>query len=382
MPQTSVLIVDDSPAICRLLAEVLSRDPAIHVCGTAGDPFEARDKIKALSPDVITLDIEMPRMDGLTFLENLMRLRPMPVVMCSNLTSKDAKATLRAFELGAVDFINKTQMLQDAKRGDTAEDIAAIIKAAARANLRRASLVRAASSPTHTVAPETLPEPVPSPVAKAAPATLKPTRDIIAIGSSTGGTEAVKEILSKLPPTLPGIVIAQHIPAAFSGSFADRMNRSTELTVKQAEDGEVIHQVCVYIAPGGHHLEVLRRQGHLVCRVYEGERVNRHMPSVEVLFDSVTAIANRRTISIMLTGMGKDGAEGMKRLHDAGARTIAQDEATSTVFGMPAAAIELGAADHVLPLQSIAQRILELTYNGEMCLIKNGPEAPTVSATS
>jgi two-component system, chemotaxis family, protein-glutamate methylesterase/glutaminase len=341
-----VLVVDDSAVMRQLLTEILNSDPDIEVVGTAPDPFVAREKIKLLNPDVLTLDVEMPRMDGLAFLRNLMRLRPMPVVMCSSLTHEGATVALDALSLGAIDFVAKPAV--DVVHGirEAAQEIVSKVKMAARAQVR--PLVDAAPA-----AGAVLPQ-------RGAPTHFATTDRIIAIGASTGGTEAIKQVLSRLPADMPGIVIVQHIPKAFSGPFALRMNASSLLNVCEARDRQPILAGHVYIAPGGQHLLVARDGARYQCRLSDGDMVNRHRPSVDVLFRSVAQSAGRNSIGVMLTGMGRDGAEGMKEMRDAGAATIAQDENTSVVWGMPGAARQIDAVQSLHPLPQIAERIVEL----------------------
>jgi two-component system chemotaxis response regulator CheB len=339
-----VLVVDDSAVMRQLLTEILSSDPGIEVVGTAPDPFVAREKIKLLNPDVLTLDVEMPRMDGLAFLRNLMRLRPMPVVMCSSLTQKGAAVALDALALGAIDFVAKPAV--DVVHGikGAAQEIISKVKMAARARVK--PLV---DTPMMIVADRC-----------GAPTHFATTDRIVAIGASTGGTEAIKDVLSRLPSDVPGIVIAQHIPRAFSGPFALRMNASSLLNVCEASDGQPILAGHAYIAPGDQHLLVVRNGARYQCRLSNGDLVNRHRPSVDVLFRSVAQSAGRNSIGVMLTGMGRDGAEGMKEMREAGALTIAQDEDTSVVWGMPGAAWQLGAVQTLHPLPQIAERIVDL----------------------
>ena len=349
-----VLVIDDSAVMRQLLTEILNSDPDIEVVGTAPDPFVAREKIKSLNPDVLTLDVEMPRMDGLAFLRNLMRLRPMPVVMCSSLTQKGAAVALDALSLGAIDFVAKPAV--DVIHGikEAAQEIVSKVKMASRAQVR--PLVE--NAPAARVAERhdagaVLPK-------RSAPTHFATTDRIIAIGASTGGTEAIKQVLSGLPADIPGIVIVQHIPKAFSGPFAIRMNASSVLNVCEASDRQPILAGHVYIAPGDQHLLVVRDGARYQCRLSDGDLVNRHRPSVDVLFRSVAQSAGRNSIGVMLTGMGRDGAEGMKEMRDAGASTIAQDENSSVVWGMPGAAWQTGAVQSLHPLQEIAARIVEL----------------------
>jgi two-component system chemotaxis response regulator CheB len=342
----SVLIVDDSALVRRVLTEILSSDPAIKVLGTAHDAYDAREKIKTLNPDVLTLDVEMPRMDGLTFLRNLMRLRPMPVIMVSSLTERGAEVTLDALSIGAVDYLSKPKIDLAATLADYRDELIAKVKAAASARVR-APLPGAAGAAAV--------------LAKRAPQRqLRTTERIIAIGASTGGTEAIKDVLIHLPPDTPGIVITQHIPKLFSGAFARRMDSCCQLSVCEAEDGQQVLRGHAYIAPGDMHLSLVRDGARYVCRLDDGPAVNRHKPSVDVLFRSVAQQAGRNAIGVILTGMGKDGALGLKEMRDIGSRTIAQDEATSIVWGMPGEAVALGGAADVLPLGEIYSRILAL----------------------
>ena len=344
--QIKVLIIDDSALVRRMLTEMLSSDSSITVVGAAHDAFDAREKIKSLNPDVLTLDVEMPRMDGLTFLRNLMRLRPMPVIMVSSLTENGAEVTLDALASGAVDYLSKPKVDLAATLGDYREELLGKVKAAASARLR---------SPAAAAGPDVA-------VVKRAPAhQLRTTDRIIAIGASTGGTEAIKDVLIRLPPDTPGIMITQHIPKLFSGAFARRMDGLCQLSVCEAEDGQQVLRGHAYIAPGDKHLSLVRDGARYVCRLDDGPPVNRHKPSVDVLLRSVAEHGGRNAIGVILTGMGKDGALGLKAMRDAGSRTIAQDEATSIVWGMPGEAVALGAAADVLPLCNIHARISALS---------------------
>ena len=349
-----VLIVDDSALVRSLLTEMLRSAPDIEVVGVAADAHAARDKIKRLNPDVLTLDVEMPRMDGITFLRNLMRLRPMPVVMVSSLTERGADVTLDALALGAVDYLSKPKIDLAATLKDYHEELIEKIRAAARASVRALDPQRNTTFPAPARSADAV-------LPKAdAPTQLRTTDRIIAIGASTGGTEAIKEVLIRLPPDCPGIVITQHIPKAFSGPFARRMNDCCGVSVCEARDGQQILAGHAYIAPGDRHLLVVRDGTRYVCRLDDGVPVNRHKPSVDVLFRSVAQNAGRNAIGALLTGMGKDGARGLKEMLDSGSQTIAQDEATSVVWGMPGEAVALGAAQHVLPLEGVAARIRQL----------------------
>ncbi len=356
MPKIKVLIIDDSALIRQMLTEIINSDSHFEVVGTAPDPLVARDKIKRLQPDVLTLDVEMPRMDGLTFLSNLMRLRPMPVVMISSLTEKGADVTLNALELGAVDFVSKPKLDLSAGMDAYRDEIISKIKIAATANVQARTSFSSLES--KKVDPKLSAEVV---IGRKAPRKLNTTDKIIAIGASTGGTEAIKEVLINLPPDMPGIVITQHIPEAFSQSFADRMNGLSQLIVCQAKDGQPIIPGHVYIAPGGQHLLVNRTGAKYICELNDGPVVNRHKPAVDVLFRSVAQNAAANAVGVILTGMGDDGARGMEELKEAGATvTIAQDEKSSVVWGMPGEAVKLGCVDEVLGLNEIANRLVAI----------------------
>ncbi|MFT7559270.1 MAG: two-component system chemotaxis response regulator CheB [Flavobacteriales bacterium] len=340
----TVIVVDDSALIRALLTEVLNSDDRIEVVATATDPFEARDLIKRHNPDVLTLDIEMPRMNGIAFLKNLMRLRPMPVVMISTLTQEGAPATLEALELGAVDFIAKPK--NDGPDGIKyyAKEIVSKVLTAAKANIRHLS----ESAGFEHVKPSHIKD-----IGSKGKAGF-----ICAIGASTGGTEAIKHVVTALPADCPPIVVTQHIPATFSASFANRVDQVAAAKVYEAVHDQKIERGCVYIAPGHSHMRIKKVGAEYVCTLDQGPMVNRHRPSVEVLFDSVIEAAGTRAIGIMLTGMGADGAQAMLRMREAGIYTLAQDEATSVVWGMPGAAVKLGAVEKALSLNEIAAEIL------------------------
>jgi two-component system chemotaxis response regulator CheB len=347
-----VLIVDDSALVRRILTDILTSVPDIEVLGAAGDAYIAREKIKALNPDVLTLDVEMPRMDGLTFLRNLMRLRPMPVIMVSSLTEHGAEVTLDALAIGAVDYMPKPKIDLAATLADYKDELIAKVRTASRAHVYSRESAR---DPGQALSADAVLARV------AAPRQLRTTERIIAIGASTGGTEAIKDVLVTFPPDTPGVVITQHIPKLFSGAFARRMNSLCQLTVCEAEDGQQILRGHAYVAPGDKHLLVVRDGARYMCRLDDGQPVNRHKPSVDVLFRSVAQQAGRNAIGVILTGMGKDGAQGLKEMRESGSRTIAQDEATSMVWGMPGEAVAVGAAIDVLPLSEIAARILAVS---------------------
>jgi two-component system, chemotaxis family, protein-glutamate methylesterase/glutaminase len=349
-----VLIVDDSALVRRLLTTMLSSDRDIEVLGTAGDAYAAREKIKALNPDVLTLDIEMPKMDGVTFLRNLMRLRPMPVIMVSTLTEHGADVTLDALSAGAVDYLPKPKIDVAATFADYRDELILKVKAAAEARVRPLNALAGiglqitARYGVEAVLPQ------------AAPRHFRTTDRVIAIGASTGGTEAIKDVLMGFAPDTPGVMIAQHIPKAFSTPFARRMNACCRMAVCEAEDGQQVLPGHVYIAPGDRHLLLVRDGARYVCRLDDGTPVNRHKPSVDVLFRSVAQQAGSNAIGVILTGMGKDGAIGLRDMREAGAPTIAQDEATSVVWGMPGEAVAIGAAGQVLPLEAISDAVTRL----------------------
>jgi len=353
MKTIRVLVIDDSALVRRLLTEILESDPAIEVCGTAVDAYAARRKIKRLKPDVLTLDVEMPKMDGITFLRNLMRLHPMPVIMVSALTQKGAAVTQQALELGALDFVGKPKVDVAHTLEDYRDEIIGKIKMAANARIGAIGLRQGATIPLDGGSPVR--------VAKdTALDTSVLNNSLVVIGASTGGTEAIKEILLQLPVSMPGILITQHIPSVFSAHFAERMNDLCELTVCEARQGQRIEPGHVYIAPGDRHLGIARKAKGYICELDDGPPVNRHIPSVDMLFRSAVNSTGADTIGVLLTGMGMDGAHGLKELQEAGASTIVQDESTSVVWGMPGAAVELGAADSILPLGQIADRIVSL----------------------
>jgi two-component system chemotaxis response regulator CheB len=349
MPKTRVVVVDDSALVRSLLGAIINRQPDMECVGAAADPLIAREMIRALNPDVITLDVEMPRMDGIDFLGKLMRLRPTPVVMVSTLTERGADVTLRALELGAIDFVAKPKVgVADGLRL-LADDITDKVRIAAQAHLRRPVAAAGAGKPASD-----------KPTAPASAIGRLSTEKIVFIGASTGGTEATKEVLVNLPPDCPAIVITQHMPAGFTKSYAARLDGLCRIRVAEARDGERILPGHAYIAPGGTaHLSVERSGANYIARVVDGDPVNRHRPSVEVLFKSAARVAGPNAVGIMLTGMGADGASAMKEMRDAGSYNLVQDEASCVVFGMPREAIAAGAANEVLPLTQIAPRLIE-----------------------
>lgn len=348
-----VLIVDDSALVRKLLTAILDADPDLEVVGSAADPYIAREKIKQLQPDVLTLDVEMPRMDGITFLRNLMRLRPMPVVMVSSLTEQGASVTLDAVELGAIDYVTKPGI--DIQHGlqEYAAEIISKVKMAASATPRPYIPVNRNLAPSLKLSADAVLQ------RTGTRSTFRTTDSIVALGASTGGTEAIKEVLMSLPADAPGMVITQHIPAAFSTAFAKRMNNASAMSVCEASNGQQIMRGHCYIAPGDQHLTVVRNGARYTCKLNDGPPVNRHKPSVDVLFRSVADQVGPNAIGVLLTGMGDDGAVGMGEIQEAGAFTIAQDEDSSVVWGMPGEAVKLGNVDLVVPLGKMARAILE-----------------------
>jgi len=350
MAKTRVLVVDDSAVVREIFVRELSRDPGIEVVGAAPDPFVARDKIVNLKPDVITLDIEMPRMDGITFLRKLMQYHPLPVIIVSSLTPQGGRLALEALEAGAVEVMNKPGTSYTV--GDMSVELIDKIKAAVRAKIR----VRAAAAPV-------------SYTAKPLQALTKTTNKVLAIGASTGGTQAIQRVLSAMPLNAPGMVIVQHMPEHFTRSFAERLDEICSIRVKEAENGDTVVPGKALIAPGNYHMLLNRSGANYYVQVRNGPLVSRHRPSVDVLFKSVARYAGGNAVGVIMTGMGGDGAAGLLEMKSGGAATIAQDEASCVVFGMPREAITLNAADHVVPLDQIPRRILELV---------EGKEAPAV----
>jgi two-component system chemotaxis response regulator CheB len=351
MKKIRVVVVDDSALVRSLLTEIINKQPDMECVGAANDPLIAREMIRELDPDVITLDIEMPKMDGLEFLSRLMRLRPMPVVMISTLTERGAEVTMRALELGAVDFVAKPRIgLVDGIK-ELSVSIVDKVRIASKAHIKRsvAPKSQGAGSSSHGLE---VPASVPVPLGRIS------TEKLVAVGASTGGTEAIKEVLIKMPADSPGIVITQHMPPGFTTSFAARLNSLCQITVQEATNGTRVLPGHAYIAPGGKQFRIDRSGANYVCVVEDAELVNRHRPSVEVLFQSVAKFVGRNAIGIMLTGMGNDGARAMKEMKDAGSYNYVQDEASCIVFGMPREAILAGAADEVLPLTDIAAAVL------------------------
>jgi two-component system chemotaxis response regulator CheB len=355
--KTRVLIVDDSASIRQILSQVLEQDPEIEVIGTASDPFVAAKRIRDEVPDVITLDVEMPNMDGITFLRKLMSQHPIPVVMCSSLTEEGSQTLLQALEAGAVDIILKPKIGAADHLSEIGDNIRHVVKAAAKArlgNLRR-NREKAISHPLDPQEKLTADAVLPPPSGRAM---AKTTEMIVAVGASTGGTEALREMLERLPANAPGMVIVQHMPEKFTAAFASRLNTLCEVEVKEAADGDAVLRGHVLIAPGGLHTLLERRGARYHVSVREGPLVSRHRPSVDVLFRSAARVAGSNAMGVIMTGMGDDGARGMEEMHNAGAFTVAQDEATSVVFGMPKEAIARGGVDRIAPLDNIAREIM------------------------
>ncbi|MCX7212995.1 MAG: chemotaxis response regulator protein-glutamate methylesterase [Burkholderiales bacterium] len=357
-----VVVVDDSALVRSILSTLIDSQADMACIGVASDPLVAREMIRELNPDVITLDVEMPKMDGLDFLEKLMRLRPMPVVMVSTLTERGAETTLRALELGAVDFVAKPRLGLAQGLQEMAKEITEKVRIAAKVRIDRRAVARPAppSAAPRSAGHGPSSADAAAPLVKAVPISYSrvSTEKLIAIGASTGGTEALREMLSGLPADCPAVMVTQHMPPGFTRSLADRLNSVCRMHVKEAEHGERILPGHVYIAPGGRHLAVRRSGANYVVEVNDAEVVNRHRPSVEVLFNSVANEVGRNAIGVMLTGMGRDGADAMLKMREAGAYNFAQDEASCVVFGMPREAIATGAVHEVLPLQKIAAQLL------------------------
>ncbi|ACC72139.1 chemotaxis response regulator protein-glutamate methylesterase [Paraburkholderia phymatum] len=354
MQKIKVLCVDDSALIRSLMTEIINSQPDMTVVATAPDPLVARELIKQHNPDVLTLDVEMPRMDGLDFLEKLMRLRPMPVVMVSSLTERGSEITLRALELGAVDFVTKPKVgIRDGML-DYSEKLADKIRAAARARVRQAAPAQhapASSAQAGAAAHAASPAPLFN-------NPLVSTEKLIIVGASTGGTEAIREVLVPLPPDAPAVLIAQHMPPGFTKSFAQRLNGLCRITVKEAEHGERVLPGHAYIAPGHAHLLLARSGANYIAHLSDDPPVNRHRPSVDVLFRSAAQHAGKNAVGVILTGMGRDGAAGLLDMRKAGAYTLAQDEASCIVFGMPREAIAMGAADEIASLSEMSRRVM------------------------
>jgi two-component system chemotaxis response regulator CheB len=346
-PQVSVLIVDDSSIVRQVLSRELSRQPGIRVVGTAPDPFVARDMIVQLKPDVVTLDIEMPRMDGLTFLRKLMKYHPMPVIVISSLAVRGREMAIACLEAGAIDVVSKPN--ESYSVGDVAVHLAELIRGATRVRLKTSA---APAPAAHRPAPDHPPGLVGS------VALAETTHKVVALGASTGGTEALRVVLQELPRQCPGIVITQHMPEGFTAAFAQRLNGLCRIEVKEAADGDWVVPGRALVAPGNRHLKLDRDGARYIARVVDGPRVSRHKPSVDVLFESVARVAGRNAFGAIMTGMGGDGAAGMLSMHRAGAVTVAQDEASCIVYGMPKEAVKLGGVQVIAPLTDIPGLIM------------------------
>lgn len=345
-PKIKVLIIDDSALIRGILKEIINSQKDMEAVGAAPDPIVAREMIKSLNPDVLTLDVEMPKMDGLDFLEKLMRLRPMPVVMISSLTEKSSDITLRALELGAVDFVTKPKMDIDSGMQEYSQDITDKIRAAAKAKVKRSAALNVAPSNSADA------------VLPALANRIATTEKVIIVGASTGGTEAIKEFLIRMPSDCPGILVTQHMPEAFTKSFAQRLDSLCKISVKEAEHNERVLPGHAYIAPGHSHLLLKRSGANYMTELSQAPPVNRHRPAVDVLFRSAANLAGANAIGVILTGMGKDGAVGMREMKDAGSYNFAQDEASCVVYGMPKEAVLAGGVDESVPLLDMTRKVL------------------------
>ncbi len=349
MPKISVMVVDDSAVVRKVLSETLAQDPAIEVAGAVADPIFAMERMSKRWPDVIVLDVEMPRMDGITFLRKIMSERPTPVVICSTLTEKGAETTMQALAAGAVSFISKPKIGARQFLQDAANDLIGAVKVAAHANPR---LLRPMLHPAHKLSADAI-------IAPAHGALVQTTERVVALGTSTGGTQALERVLTALPRVCPGIVIVQHMPEKFTALFAARLDSLCQIEVKEAADGDRVIPGRALIAPGGRHMMLHRSGANYHVEVKDGPLVNRHKPSVDVLFRSVAQTAGRNALGVIMTGMGDDGARGLREMREAGAHTVAQDQASCVVYGMPKEAVKLDAAERSLPLESIARAILE-----------------------
>jgi two-component system chemotaxis response regulator CheB len=356
MKKINVMLVDDSAVVRQVLQDVLNRDPEIHILGAASDPIFALNRMNAQWPDVIVLDVEMPRMDGITFLKKIMAEHPTPVVICSTLTEKGAETTMQALSAGAVSIVTKPKVgLKDFLQ-DAASDLTHAVKAAARANLRNLQPKKTTAAP---VKPKLSADAILQPVTHSM---SKTTEHIVAIGTSTGGTQALEAVLTALPTTAPGIVIVQHMPEKFTASFAQRLDSLCEIRVKEATNNDRVLPGLALIAPGGKHMMLKRNGAQYHVEVVDGPLVNRHKPSVDVLFRSVAKFAGKNAVGFIMTGMGDDGARGLKEMQQAGSATIAQDEKSCVVFGMPKEAIALDAADKIMPLDLIPAEIMRYAH--------------------
>jgi two-component system chemotaxis response regulator CheB len=354
MKKIKVLIVDDSALVRQTLCDILNSDPDIEVVGSAADPILAAERLKSVIPDVITLDVEMPRMDGLTFLQKLMSQHPIPVVMCSSLAESGSETALKALEYGAVDIITKPKMGTKQFIEESRMRICDAVKGAAAARLGPLRAMRTMKEVSPKYSADVIME---KPNAKAM---IQTTEKVVVVGASTGGTEALKVFLEMLPEDTPGIVIVQHMPENFTAAFAKRLDSICRITVKEAKDNDTVVRGRALIAPGNHHALLKRSGARYYVEIKDGPLVSRHRPSVDVLFRSAARYAGKNAVGVIMTGMGDDGAHGMKEMHDAGAFTIAQDEASCVVYGMPQEAVKLGGVNKIMPLQNIAHEVLRL----------------------
>lgn len=354
MKKIKVLVVDDSALVRQTLSDILNSDPEIEVVGTAADPFLAAERMQAIVPDVITLDVEMPRMDGLTFLQKLMSQHPIPVVMCSTLTGSGSETALKALEYGAVDIITKPRMGTKQFIEESRVRICDAIKGAAAARLGPLRAMRTMKEVSPKYNADVI---MGKPNSKAM---IQTTEKVVVVGASTGGTEALKVFLEMLPEDTPGIVIVQHMPENFTAAFAKRLDSICRVTVKEAQDNDTVVRGRALIAPGNHHVLLKRSGARYYVEIKDGPLVSRHRPSVDVLFRSAARYAGKNAVGVIMTGMGDDGAHGMKEMFDASAITIAQDEATCVVYGMPHEAVKLGGVNKIMPLQNIAAEVLRL----------------------
>lgn len=354
MKKITVLVVDDSALVRQTLCDILNSDPGIEVIGTAADPILAAERMKTVIPDVITLDVEMPRMDGLTFLQKLMSQHPIPVVMCSSLAESGSETALKALEYGAVDIITKPKMGTKQFIEESRMRICDAVKGAAAARMAPLRAMRTMKEISPKYSADVMME---KPNNKAM---IQTTEKVVVVGASTGGTEALKVFLEMLPEDTPGIVIVQHMPENFTAAFARRLDSICRVTVKEAQDNDTVVRGRALIAPGNHHALLKRSGARYYVEIKDGPLVSRHRPSVDVLFRSAARYAGKNAVGVIMTGMGDDGAHGMKEMHDAGAVTIAQDEATCVVYGMPHEAVKLGGVNKIMPLQNIAHEVLRL----------------------
>lgn len=353
MKRIKVMVVDDSAVVRQVATELLKADPGIEVVCAVADPLLAMERMKLQWPDVIVLDIEMPRMDGITFLKKIMQERPTPIIICSTLTEAGAQTTIEALTAGAVAIITKPKIGLKQFLSQASDDLVTTVKAAAQANIKR---LVARSAPPPAVQPKHTADVMLGPATDRA--LIRTTERVVAIGTSTGGTQALERVLTALPAVAPGIVIVQHMPEKFTAAFSERLNRLCQIDVKEAQDNDRVVQGRALIAPGGKHLLLRRSGAQYLVEVRDGPSVNRHRPSVDVLFRSVAKVAGGNALGIIMTGMGDDGARGLKEMRDAGAHTIAQDEATCVVYGMPKEAVRLDAASRILPLDDLPSAIL------------------------